>query len=246
MRTIATLRLNSGNLINIVSNLESKEKIREEAAKQSNRLFADKELRITKKTHILSIEDWEKDARVNYQNGNKEFTVAFMLDNIVQVLKVNSSGVKGAYNNIRLKYGIQDDILTIIYEENQRLRKKSAINASRKILSNRNLTYNTINLAANKVKRTQGLNEYKKDLNIVFSMITSVVSGEYANIDLNKIVVAMEYIIYFLKPTEYFLESNNELNYISALKNIVDYMEEDINNYKSWLVKNRGIVVINE
>ena len=137
MRQIVAVRVDNGNLIHIIANVEKPEDARKIAANNSARLIGNKSLMITTKSPIVSSEKWEQERVTPEKYGNRLYKVAFYMDNITQCLDIGAVSIKSAYNNIKNKFGIQDDLFMIIYEMNQSYRRKGAVGIACNILNNK-------------------------------------------------------------------------------------------------------------
>lgn len=242
MRLLVTLRMNNGEYISIVANAKNKEDARAQASKLSLRLLGNKELRIDKSCAIINCEEWTKDKRISYQKGNKQYTVSFILENVVQVVPIEASGIKGAYNNVKLKFGIQDEPLTLVYEKNQNIKKRSALQASNSIVSDVNKVKAVLTDASVKISKTPTLKDNRQSLCLLFNMIINTIQGKYKNIQPEKIIYSLSYILYFLNPTELFIENKDKLTALDCMNELLYIMNNDINNYKQFIEQKENTV----
>jgi hypothetical protein len=249
MRLLVTVRLENGLDMNIITDAASKEAARSQAAKLSARLLGDKELYVTKTSKIIACEEWEKDKRLSYQNGNKEYMVSFMMDNVVQVLNIEASGVKGAYNNIKIKYGIQESGLTLVFEKNQKIKRKSVISTANNILNDKDKSIKLLKVAVEKINKTPNLKEYRAVILDIIAILTLELKGKYTKVDNKTLYKAFYYIVYFVNPTELFLdisEETSKLNSIEALRYLAVDMSNDVQKYREWLCNEKGLVAVGQ
>jgi hypothetical protein len=250
MRMIVTVRLQNDKLMNIIGNAKTKEELRAQAAKDSNRLLGDSTLYVQKNSPIINCEEWATEHNRTLQTGNKQYMISFMIDNVVQVLNIEAAGVKSAYNNIRLKYGIQDEQLTLVYEINQSVKKKSALALSNEVVRNVNKLNKVLELAIEKSAKTPDLKDYRHRLVILTSLIYSTVIGKYNDITPKKIINSLAFVLYFLYPTELYLDATDEFSKISssnAVRFVVNEMGNEIDKYKDiYMVREEGVVDVTE
>ena len=119
MRVIVTAKLNNETLMNVVCIAKSTEDAIKTVIKYSKRLLPDSNLYVLDESQIVNTENWETERISSDQSGKREYLVSFFMDKQAQNLTINANSVKSAYNNIRIKYGIQKDVLMFIYELNQ-------------------------------------------------------------------------------------------------------------------------------
>lgn len=233
MRKIVAVRLSNDTIINIVANVNKPEEARNLAAKHFARLIGDKKYEITKSSKIVSSEDWEQ-SRVNTsQNGNKLYKVAFYFNNITQCLDVSAVSVKSAYNNVRIKFGIEENLFMIIYDATQSIKKKSAMEQSFKIYKNRLEVSNLLKTTANKVKVTEELNLVKPIIVVLLNMIKDSYTDKY-KIAENQLVSTLACLIYFNEPystTQDIIKDNENISDVDIMLFLLNTLKEQLNNY---------------
>lgn len=125
MRYIITLKLDDGRLINIIAD-EAKDSIKPWYVKHCKELFNGRhELWISSKTEITKEGKWSQDKTVTRQQGTRRYSVAFYLNDVPQLIEINAAGIKSAYNNVKIKYGIDETITMVVFEETQKISEKS-------------------------------------------------------------------------------------------------------------------------
>lgn len=246
MRMIVTVKLKNSNLMNIVANVQNKEAARSLAAQYSARLFGDSSLYVYKDSPIVNVEKWSQDTGYSYQPGNKKFLVSFFMDNVTQVLQVDAGGVKSAYNNIKVKYGIQENLFMMVYEENQFHRRKSAVNVSKEVLKDNNKTEQLLIKASEKIKTFPVLGEYAQDIILLMSMIRDYYKGNYKEVPLATIVGATASIVYFVSPIDLIpdiVPGLGQLDDVAVLVWALKQLHSDIERYKNWVNEGEGEMI---
>lgn len=240
MRKIVAVRLENDTIINIVANVSKPEEARSLAAKHFPRLIGDKNYEITKSSKIVSSEDWEQ-SRVNTsQNGNKLYKVAFYLNNVTQCIDISAVSVKSAYNNVKIKFGIDENLFMIIYDTTQSIKKKSAMEQSLSIYRNNVEVSNLLKTTANKVKTTDELNLAKTAISLLLSMIKDTYIKKY-NLSENQVVSTLACLIYFNEPYETaqdIVNGNENISDIDMMLFLLNTLREQIYNYKKFIESN--------
>ena len=156
MRQIVTLRLENNNLINVIADVAKPQDARKIAVDNSARLLGNNSIiMITNQSKIVSSEKWEQSRVSNSQTGNKLYRVAFFLNNVTQCVDINAVSVKSAYNNIKIKFGIEENLFMIIYDMTQSIKKKSAMEQSLGNYRNGAYISKLLKDTANKTKTTE-------------------------------------------------------------------------------------------
>lgn len=237
MRLIVTTKLQNSNHMVIVGDVQNKEQAKAMAIQLSPRFFADKSLHISKESPIINVEKWSQERGYSYQPGNKTYIVAFLLDNITQILQVEANGIKSAYNNIKVRYGINENLFMMIYELNQVHKRKSSMNVSKEVIRDNRRTTETLNKAADKARETPELGEYIEDLWLLFGMIRDYCNGSYRDIPTGTIIGALACVIYFLSPIDLIpdvVPVIGQLDDITVLIWALKQLRGDIQRYKYW------------
>lgn len=241
MRQIVAVRVDNGNLIHIIANVEKPEDARKIAADNSARLIGNKSLMITTKSPIVSSEKWEQERVTPEKYGNRLYKVAFYMDNITQCLDIGAVSIKSAYNNIKNKFGIQDDLFMIIYEMNQSHRRKGAVGIACNILNNKELTNKQLKIAASKIPKTEYLSKHTSEVKTTFALIRASQSKVYNNIDDKSVLCLMSAIVYFNNPYETEPNINPGLLNMDGESVLIWAIQQNFNEivkYSSW-VNNR-------
>jgi hypothetical protein len=212
--------------MNIISS-DSIKKAKELAIKNSPRLFGDKELYITKECKVLNTEEWGKEKKSSYI-GNKKYMVSFILEGVVQVLNIDAASVKNAYNIVRTKYGIQEDLFMAVYEINQKEKKQetdskdksqttktsksttdnntnagtlSAISLAKSILADEHKFNAILNLVIDKIEREYSTNSrLETDLKMLITMINDCAHGDFSEISYDNMISVTGCLCYYLNP----------------------------------------------
>ena len=244
MRVIVTAKLNNGTLMNVVCIADSKEDAVKTVIKYSKRLLPDSNLYVLDETQIINTEDWENERISSDQSGKRDYLVSFFMDKQAQNLNIKANSVKSAYNNIRIKYGIQKDVLMFIYEINQSRGRKSAYNLANRTVYDINKTYKVLLKASEKAKHFEEFNRIEDRINILFALIMGYMKGEYKSIHGDKIISSVACVLYFLSPKELVLDvvpGVTDLSDYASLEFLIGQMSIDIDKYHDWLSSgNRG------
>ena len=246
MRRLVSVKLKQGDVLNIVAYAPTKEKARAWAAENSNRLLGNKDMFITKTSPILTDEEWNKDRAPSYQDGGKLYFVAFILENIAQFMKINAPGVKSAYNNVMVKYGIQDNLNMMIYEINQEVKKKSAIKESANTIKDRKALNKVLKEATDKVNNSKELKANKREVVYLMKLINDYSLEKYTDVNSKKIECALACLMYFNSPSTLTLEEVSEttdINEIDTLLFAVNQMRDEIKKYYERKVSSDGLLV---
>ena len=260
---ITEVRLENNKIMNIISNKKTGEEAKALAIKHSPRLFGDINLYVTNEANIISNEQFNNKSSYISSKNEKEFMASFFMDNITQVLNIKSNEVSGAYNSIKLKYGIQEDVFMMIYEVNQTQNNKvSAVQLSKHIiLTKDNYRINNIlNKASEQMKRDELLYMHEYDISLLFGIIRDYCAGDYTWIHTEIVIKALANITHYINPDKFtirgltdidmkninnndrFKDKYTEASYI-ILKTI-NNMNIDIKLYNKWLLKRGDMLQI--
>lgn len=238
MRQILELQLGSGEHIFIVGDAGSKENLKICAVHMSPRIFSDSHLWILPGSKILSSEVWSQEKKVTIQNGCKLYYVGFIINGAAQFLQTNAIGVKSAYNNIKVSYGIQENITMIILEVNQTVNRKSALQLSRQVVKE----IKQLNSLEKAVR--QKINN--REIEIMISLINDYKMRKYTNILPEKLIAFVATMIYYCNPAEYQLDINETtkiFNPQQAVEWVLKELRDDMQLYCNWIAGDNGILV---
>jgi hypothetical protein len=242
MRKIVAVRLENDTTINIIANVKKPEEARNLAAKHFARLIGDKNYEITNSSKIISSEDWEQSRVSTSQNGNKLYKVAFYLNNVTQCIDISAVSVKSAYNNVKIKFGIEENLFMIIYDTTQSIKKKSAMEQANIIYRNGAEIGNLLRITANKVKVTDELNLAKPAIVILLSMIKDNYTGKY-KITESELISTIACLIYFNEPyttTQDIINGKEDISDIDMMLFLLNILKEQIYNYKRFEEQNKS------
>ena len=246
MRQIVNIKLENDINIYVIANVSKYTEAKTLAIKHSPRLIKDDKLNITSKSKIISHENWEQSRISNSANGNKIYRAMFYLNNITQCVDINAVSIKSAYNNIKIKYGIEENLFMIIYDTSQLIKKKSALEQSKNIYTNVEEVSNLLKITANKVKITDELNTIKTGISILLNMIKDIYTGKYKIPD-EQIIATIGCLIYFNEPyttTQDIIKGANEIDDIGMMKLLISTLEKQLiiyNNYTKQCNKRNTI-----
>ena len=237
MGLVVSIKLNNGTTMHLVGNKKSGAEAKNLAIKLSPRLFGDKDLHVTTSSKIVKAEEWDIPSKAIYSNGNRKFIVSFLMNDVTQFLNIDSSGVKSAYNNIRFKFGIQDKPFMMIYDVDQSVSKKSAMQTAKVALRDNNKLNIVINKSIEKIKNTPELKQHNDKVKLIIAMLKDFKDRKFLDINPNKIIAVVAVFIYFSDPSDFVLDtggysSNNENDSIELM---VCSMNEEIYRYMRWI-----------
>ena len=238
MKLISLLTLENGYQVYTIINSKNAEEAKKWAINNSIRLIKSNELQITNKASIQKCEEWKNERLSAYQDGNKTYTAAFFLDNITQILYVNAPGIKSAYNNIRLKYGIKENINMILIDNNQMFSKKSALIISKDIIKDRCKLNKLISKASDKIRETKILNAYTANFYILFNMLWDYCNGNYREVNINSVIGIVSCVLYFTNCDTVTLDISEDykcLDKNSALIIGMKRINNDLLNFTKWV-----------
>lgn len=253
---ITAVRLENNKIMNIISNKRTGEEAKALAIKHSPRLFGDINLYVTDEAVIISNEKFNN--RNNYISNKNErgFIVSFFMDNITQVLNIKASEVSGAYNSIKLKYGIQEDVFMMIYEVNQTQNNTvSAVEISKHIILTRDnyRINNILNKASEKMRRDELLYMHEYNISLLLGIIRDYCTGDYTWIHTEIVIKALANITHYINPDKFTIKGLTDIDmrnindehkdkYSESSYRIlktINSMSIDIKLYNNWLL-NRG------
>lgn len=247
MRRITTLKLNNDKNISVVADISSPNESKKLAIENSKRLFRDEALIVTKSSPIVSDEIWEKERNSHIQSNSKLYYTAFFLNNVTQLITINANSIKSAYNNVKIKYGLPDNIFMMIYEATQSNKRKSAVIESKETLKNKDKLRGLFSVALNKIDKAE-YKKYRNDIRSILSIIKDCVSNRYKCIDAEMIYYATAIIIYFNNPYEYILDINDLTSSMTdkqAIVYLIDNFKNEIYKHENFEKMHGNIVEIN-
>ena len=239
MRQILSIKLHNGAIINVVGDTGDKQRLKQYAVSVSPRIFADLELRVTADMQIANVEVWAQDKRTVVQNGCRQYLVGFILNNAAQCLPVTAAGVKGAYNSVKMTYGISENPIMLIYEVGQQISYQSAVTEARKLVQSKE--------SISELKRSLAqLCTGVKEVAALFSLINDYKDNKYTGIKANKLIAFVASMIYCKQPSKYRLDINGDtmkMDCQQAVKWIVSELMPDIQEYCKWLAGDDSLMV---
>lgn len=247
MRRITTLKLNNDKNISVVADTSSPNESKKLAIKSCKRLFRDEALMVTKSSPIVSDEIWEKERNSHIQSNSKLYYTAFFLNNVTQLITINANSIKSAYNNVKIKYGLPDNIFMMIYEATQSNKRKSAVIESKETIKNKDKLRGLFSVTLNKIDKAE-YKKYRNDIRSILSIIKDCVSNRYKCIDAEMIYYATAIIIYFNNPYEYILDINDLTSSMTdkqAIIYLIDNFKHEIYKYEKFEKMHGNIVEIN-
>lgn len=247
MRRITTLKLNNDKNISVVADTSSPNESKKLAIKNCKRLFRDEALMVTKSSPIVSDEIWEKERNSHIQSNSKLYYTAFFLNNVTQLITINANSIKSAYNNVKIKYGLPDNIFMMIYEATQSNKRKSAVIESKETLKNKDKLRGLFSVTLNKIDKAE-YKKYRNNIRSILSIIKDYVSNRYKCIDAEMIYYATAIIIYFNNPYEYILDINDLTSSMTdkqAIIYLIDNFKHEMYKYEKFETMHGNIVEIN-
>ena len=238
MRLIVEIGLRDNTIMNIVADTQSKESARNIAVQLSSRLFADSRFFVYSSSPILRVEKWAKDKHINHQSGNKKFMAAFMLNGGVQFLQVQAAGVKSAYNSIKIKYGIQENLFMMIYEVNQNMQSRSIMNCAQQVLLDNNKIKGLSRAVVSKVSTTPEYETYRDEIVLLLFLIKDYIDNDYKCISSIDVIGITSVMVYILNPEGFVLDIVPGMDVMSELELIcwaIKQLSNDIKNYTDWI-----------
>lgn len=241
MRMIVAIQLNNGKVMHIIGDVKNKEDARATAAKLSKRLWGDSELYVYNTSHILSADKWSQDKQCSFQHGNKMYMISFLLDGSTQVLHTEAAGIKSAYNSIKVRYGIEENIFAMVYEVNQSTIRASAMSEASKLIKSEDKTNELIDKTVNKIKSSLEYEDIQKEIykiHLIKSLIIATRHNKYDKCSLMMLTSMLASIIYFYTPYEYSYDvngGNSNFTGVEALKWMITQSNSVLYEYNKWL-----------
>lgn len=234
MRQIVVCKLSNNTNIDIVADVSRPEEARALAAEHSARLIGDKTYEITTKSKIVSHENWEQTRVSSIQGGNKLFKVLFYLNNVKQDINIEAVSVKSAYNNVKLRFGIEENLFMIIYDMTQSVKKKSAIETANLMYKDKEAVAKLLKQTANKVKTVEELLPTRTGIQLLLSMIKDSYIGKHI-LTPAIMVPTLGCLIYFNEPyntTQDVIAGKEDIDDISMMKLLLDNLKNVLLLYK--------------
>ena len=239
---IITFKLIDNTKMYVIADCSSKASLREMAISYSQNIFNQRKFVLTSKSEIIDFEKWSKEHNSKNLDGQKWFSIAVVYKGQIDIRRINAGGPKSAYNNFKFMTGIDDEVFAFIYDESQVVKKKSALAASRCLMSDRNKTNQVLNQAVGVLKQIDGIGEYAEDLSLLFNMIKDYQNGSYKQAPMNTMVKTFVVILYFVSPVNLSFEAIpviGQFDDIMLLTWLLRGAHADIQNYKQWLIENK-------
>ena len=263
MRLVLEVKLKNNTIMNVIANAKNKEDAKNWAVTNSIRLFADTKMHVTSDSVIISCDKWSQDKQASYQSGFKQYLVAFYLDNITQFLRIEAAGVKSAYNSVKSKFGIQENVNMMIFEINQQIKtdkkkntsennksevkkdRKSSVEYALRIVNDLNKLSYILTKANEKVKNIPILSLYNAETYLMFSLVTDYCCGRYANVSADTVVGIVSCCIYLLNPEDFLPDMSNDvanLDAVTVFAWAVKQSQDDLLTYSKWACCNDSFV----
>ena len=224
--------------MNVIADVQYKESARSIAAQLSPRLFADKKYIVYNNSPIHKVEKWAQDKQMRFQPGGRKYAVAFMFNNGVQFLQVQAAGVKSAYNNVKIQYGINENLFMMIYEINQVVHQKSVMNFARQVMSDESKLKEVIKFALDKMVDFPELVPYSGEIKLLIGLLKDYKAGEYKDISPLAIVGIVAVLIYTVNPIGLRLDiipGMDKLDEADLVLWLIKTLSADIKKYSNWL-----------
>ena len=178
---------------------------------------------------------WHKNKTESYKDGNKEFSIAAIVNNQPIMVNVTASGVKSAYINFKKLYVIERDVFCFIYELGQPEKRQSALQLSNKTLKNKEDTTKFLRKAEQYLGSVPGLGVYAEDLPLLFSLIRDYVNGDYKEVPFTTILYSLAALIYLCVPVDIipdFLPFVGKIDDMGVLMFVLKAVHNDLQIYK--------------
>ena len=209
MRRIVTLKYNNDDTVNIIGDA-SADILIAQAIKLSPRLLGDRALYITEDLEFVKEQDLDSSIRIASK--------PFILDNVVQVVKVCSDSPVGAYHKVRIKYSVEIPGIAIVYEFDQEKNKISVDSITKKLMSGEMRIDKVLNKAYKLLGETPELNDFREDIVTMLNMIRDCSMGLYNGVDNYTMFNMISAIVYFVDPVNVhnykILGSKENLKYV--------------------------------
>lgn len=216
MRRIVTLKYNNDDTINIIGDA-SADVLIAQAIKLSPRLLGDKALYITEDLEFVKEQDLDSSIRIA-SKPKRKFMISFIMDNVVQVVKVCSDSPVGAYHKVRIKYSVEIPGIAIVYEFDQEKNKVSVDSITKKLMSGEMRIDRVLNKAYKLLGETPELEDFREDIVTMLNMIRDCSMGMYSGVDNYTMFNMISAVVYFVDPVNVhnykILGSKENLKYI--------------------------------
>lgn len=245
MVNIFKIKLNSGKIMCIVGNLPGISIAKDQAIKLSTMFFSDDQLYVRRVNEVIEADTGEQ--ALNKETGNiKTFDVAFSFDGAVQNLTIKGKGPMDVYHNLKAKYGIDEDLIVMIFELEQEIVKKDAIELAKQYIKDRPTADRIVKESMVKIARQQNLAMYRQNIKTLMSIFYDYETKRYTDINSEKIPVILAMFMCILNPQEYCingiqLHADDE---VVAAENVTKMLIYDIMNYKQWANGSVGDIII--
>lgn len=237
MRMLLTFKLRNGEILGAVANQSTKEKAKNWVIKNCDRLLSEQGVNASTSMEFISSENWESERAAYYQDGYKEYIVAFNLDEVKQSIKIYAPGIKSAYNNVKIKYGIQDDIDAVIYELNQEVEKKLARSVTNNLIKNLSKLDEFLVKTKEKIRDIQIDRSYIMGLYSVIDIIYNTAHGKYRCTATNTVMSMIDCLVYYNDPVGLDLgmsEAPCADGTTSVLIWMLKCVRPELTRYKQW------------
>lgn len=237
MRQIVVVKLENDTKLNIIDDVEKPEDAKNNAIKNFKRLVGDKSLEVNSKCKIISHEKWEQERVSSNLSGNKRYRAMFYMNGSTQCVDIAAVSVKSTYNNIRIKYGLEDNIFMLIYDMTQLNKKKSATEYARTILNDNTKITEQFKEAANKISDSTKLVKCKQYIKVTYEMFIATNKKAYNGNIVNIMIPILATIVYYNKPCDYnydIVKNGESISDEQALMYMIGQIRPYLKEFREW------------
>jgi len=228
MITIFGFRLNTGKEIYIVGDIANKDVAKDLASTLSPKMFADDKLHVKRTNDVIAIESLG-DIKENNKGILKEYYVAFFMLDELQFLTLREYSVQGVYNLLKSRYGIDDDIVAMIFELKQSINNFDIEKEVKEYIEDHDKMKDLTYRARVKLQKIYGIDTYIDNINAMINMVEDKLTGRYKDIDENKVHDIIKALLYFVYTTKFGISDE-----MGSLLSISNRITKDILKYKNW------------
>jgi len=235
MRFLLSFKLDNGAILSLVANAQNMSDAKNQAIQLSNMIFRDDVMHVKSTSALVHSERWGKDKVSSYRPGNKNYSVAFIFNGQPQFVMTDGSGYKSAYNNVICKFALSNDTSMFIYEPNQAVTRKDAMNTARQVVKDNKAIGELIKLSGKVMQADPKLNIYTDGFRELITILKEYKSRKYTNVNADKIISLVAVMVYITDTSNYTLEAYGINDTVNAVTSILRSMFSDVQAYRSWL-----------